>query len=245
VNWISVANVAAVSDHRMDLNEHPYLDVFALSRWDNVGGTLEFTTGSTIIPLSTNSSIPPTTPVWTSAVPGFVSLSWVLAGGAQPEDSEVALYNPGTVGGLTRPRNWGSSLSAGLWTSPSPPDFGISCYMADAAGQWHRQTLGQFIGIESHLWQLTENFTDTTHTADTAALWGLGLAAILSDYHGREVYFEWSNFGEFEPLELPAVLRPENGTWMSSPTLLTGTDGRMHIIYHDLGSDEIRCLSTL
>lgn len=75
-------------------------------------------------------------------------------------------------------------------------------------------------------------------TVSAYPAWGRTALAVISGYDGVEQYMEWSNYGDFEELPLPD-LGHANYT-----TVLVGQDGRWHLIYHDVESDEIRCWST-
>ncbi|MCB1219546.1 MAG: hypothetical protein H7A35_02125 [Planctomycetales bacterium] len=68
---------------------------------------------------------------------------------------------------------------------------------------------------------------------------GLCSVAFVSDNSGPEHLLEWSNFGDWETLSLPA------GRHYSQGQLATGPDGRWHLFYRDLATDEVKVLSTL
>ncbi|MEZ5337793.1 MAG: hypothetical protein R3F46_05965 [bacterium] len=67
---------------------------------------------------------------------------------------------------------------------------------------------------------------------------GYTAAGIVAGSAGDRGYMEWSNFGEWEELPLPEI------PFMSMPELVVGSDGRWHIIYHDLITDDLMVVST-
>lgn len=68
--------------------------------------------------------------------------------------------------------------------------------------------------------------------------WGRTAVAVISGYDGAEQYMEWSNFGEFEALPLPAIGKA------NYTCIVVGQDGRWHLIYHDTATDAIMSRST-
>ncbi|MCB1217453.1 hypothetical protein KDL44_08665 [bacterium] len=67
---------------------------------------------------------------------------------------------------------------------------------------------------------------------------GYTAAGIVAGSAGDRGYMEWSNFGNWEELPLPEI------PFMSKPELVVGSDGRWHIIYHDLINDDLMVVST-
>ena len=63
---------------------------------------------------------------------------------------------------------------------------------------------------------------------------------LFSNLIGEQVYLAWSNFGDWETLDLPDGV--EN---MMSPELVCGMDGRWHLCYRDWVTDNLMCVSTL
>lgn len=75
-------------------------------------------------------------------------------------------------------------------------------------------------------------------TASAAQARGYTAVGLVSDSAGDRQYFEWSNFGDWQSLPLPDI------RFMSKPELAVGEDGRWHIVYHDLVTDDIMVVST-
>ena len=82
------------------------------------------------------------------------------------------------------------------------------------------------------------NSIDQRRTVSAAQAGGLCAVGLVASIDGQQRYMEWSNFGDWEELELPAIER------MSAPELLIGMDGRWHLIYKDYGNDNMYCRSS-
>lgn len=80
--------------------------------------------------------------------------------------------------------------------------------------------------------------TDLRRTVSVKDAHGFTAVALLASFDGSDTYCEWSNFGDWEQLPLPAIPH------MSGPELLVGRDGRWHIIYKDYRTDQIRCVNS-
>jgi hypothetical protein len=77
-----------------------------------------------------------------------------------------------------------------------------------------------------------------TVTAACGAGWtAIGLVSLLD---GSESYFEWSNYGDWERLELPPALSAA-----CNPELIVGRDGNWHMVYWDWATDRVMCLNSL
>ena len=81
---------------------------------------------------------------------------------------------------------------------------------------------------------------DGRRTVSTCMAYGVTAVTLLASIDGKDAYFEWSNYGEWEKLSLPPNMRK-----MGGPELLIGRDGRWHIIYKNYETDQIFCRSTL
>lgn len=104
-----------------------------------------------------------------------------------------------------------------------------------SAPQSSELTVGPPIGLDSTL----EIFnTEQKRTLSCAMAQGVTGVTVISSIDGKHTYFAWSNFGEWEDLELPAGI-----DHMQGPELLVGLDGRWHILYHNWQTDQVMCLN--
>jgi hypothetical protein len=86
----------------------------------------------------------------------------------------------------------------------------------------------------------SETFTrELRRTVSAYPAWGRTALAVISGYDGVEQYMEWSNFGDFEELQMPEIGRA------NYTCVVVGQDGRWHLIYHDVVTDAIMSRSTL
>ncbi|MCB1217535.1 fibronectin type III domain-containing protein [bacterium] len=69
--------------------------------------------------------------------------------------------------------------------------------------------------------------------------------ALESGMLGYDSKLFWSDFGRFTQLPLPTQLDDTNGAWIMSPEVVVGMDGRWHVIYLDIPSGQMRCISTV
>jgi hypothetical protein len=69
---------------------------------------------------------------------------------------------------------------------------------------------------------------------------GLTGLALLSDVAGRELVFEWSNFGEWERLAVPHQVMGE-----SMAELLVDQAGVWHIFWRERDTDEVWMISSV
>ncbi|MBN2081344.1 hypothetical protein JW859_03960 [bacterium] len=81
---------------------------------------------------------------------------------------------------------------------------------------------------------------EVRRTVSSEITWGVSAVTLMADLWGDDVLFEWSNFGDWEELQLP-----DGMDYMSKPELVVGRDGRWHIIYRNYCTDQIMCRSTL
>lgn len=80
---------------------------------------------------------------------------------------------------------------------------------------------------------------DIRRTVSVMQTGGATAVGYVADNSGPERYLEWSNFGNWEELPLPEIER------MSQGDLATGPDGRWHLFYRDIVTDELRVISTI
>ncbi|MEZ5338226.1 MAG: fibronectin type III domain-containing protein [bacterium] len=69
--------------------------------------------------------------------------------------------------------------------------------------------------------------------------------ALESGMLGYDTKLFWSDFGRFTQLPLPAQLDDTRGAWIMSPEIVVGMDGRWHVLYLDIPSGQMRCISTV
>lgn len=79
---------------------------------------------------------------------------------------------------------------------------------------------------------------EVRRTSSCMQAWGNTSVGLVASFSGAESYMEWDNYGNWEQLQLPLAN-------MSLPELVTGPDGRWHIIYRDLVSDDLMIISTV
>ena len=81
---------------------------------------------------------------------------------------------------------------------------------------------------------------DPRRTVSAACGAGWTAIALLATMDGGRSYMEWSNYGEWERLEIPPALAAA-----CNPELIVGRDGNWHIVYWDWATDRVLCLSSL
>ena len=82
-------------------------------------------------------------------------------------------------------------------------------------------------------------------TVSMASAWGGTGLAIDCDTLGSAPIFAWSDYGDWERLDMPPGLDFGSGGYFSKPELIVGDDGRWHIVYHDYLTDTIMVRSTI
>jgi len=80
---------------------------------------------------------------------------------------------------------------------------------------------------------------DGRRTVSVKRAFGATAVALLSSIDGKDTYFEWSNFGDWERLPMPTGIEH-----MGGPELVVDRDGRWCIVYKDYATDQIRSIST-
>jgi hypothetical protein len=140
---------------------------------------------------------------------------------------------------------WGRTMFNSIFLTP---DFGLSFYGANMQGGTRAMRADYVAGAfyyTWHNWLLDGSHADVRHSVSGDLTKGAAVISLLSDYYGEEPYLEWSNFGSYEQLAMPPQISAANGVYASVPELIVGVDGRLHIIYHDLATDNIKVISTL
>ncbi|MCB1215918.1 hypothetical protein KDL44_00895 [bacterium] len=85
-----------------------------------------------------------------------------------------------------------------------------------------------------------ENGANLLHTVSAAEAWGFTAVAISDQFGDGGGQLEWSNYGDFESLPLPAV--DMENTMMHE--LVVGLDGRWHLLFRDRRDGAIYVIST-
>jgi len=68
---------------------------------------------------------------------------------------------------------------------------------------------------------------------------GTTAVALVASIDGKDAYFAWSDYGNWEELPLPHGLQ-----FMSLPQLFMGRDGAWYMLYHNWSTDQIMCIRT-
>lgn len=123
----------------------------------------------------------------------------------------------------------GQQLEYVCWSAQGQTFYPLR-YWADAYSGLNQAELGMLC----EPWQ-----TDLHRTASAITASGATAVALLASCDGKDAYMEWSNYGEWERLDLPEALQ-----YACGPELLFGRDGRWHILYKDWRTDSVMCLST-
>ena len=205
--------------------------------------------------VTTDTSVAFTTPCWGGIVSDNGTYTVLALGGSDPTNSYI------TVG------EWGNDEFDGLFIGGTSLIMADSLYtkgktMAQATYlskemfgggnafwftrdlfskplRYEYQAFGQRAqaGIESFT---TVNPPDPRLTVSAVTLPCATAVGLIANPTGSETHFEWSNFGRWEQLPIPAGV--EN---MMSPELISSDDGRWHIVYRDWVTDDLMCVSTL
>jgi hypothetical protein len=80
---------------------------------------------------------------------------------------------------------------------------------------------------------------DIRRTVSVMEANGQTAVGFVTDNSGDERYLEWSNFGDWEQLPVP------HAGLLSQGELALGPDGRWHLFFRDIITDEIKVISTL
>jgi hypothetical protein len=255
--WIGQQSFPTAIGYRSDISDEPYSPLIRWAAYQNASDTLQFCSGSQ--PggvMASGGATPGHGPIWDmSASSALGGLVYAAGGGPNAAQSAIDLYTWGATvyyqvafqnQGNDHPDTWGRTLANGAWEDYyGDPHI---CLFAAHEGSYktlRSDLVGGTFQSTMRPWTLQQEDYELRHTASATYNWGGSLAGLMCNFIGSEAYMEWSSFGDWEDLPLPAALRPENGAHISCPELFTGRDGRWHIIYHDLDTDEVRCVSTL
>jgi hypothetical protein len=258
--WAVQQAYPAQAGYRPDIMDQPLGDELNWAVYIPVVDTIRYVKGSQTVPFAFTAVVgPEMSPVWDLNVSGgiFEGVN-ALAGGVAAINGRTGSYNwDGGAWELFFPSSTGFTGYAGTWGRTMANSVQLSPgYLGFSAPTWFAHNLvGETLRIERTLigevitsfpQTLSDRESDPHRTVSAGFAWG-GAASIglICDFYGREPILEWGDFGLWENLKLPAGLDDASGAFMSCPQLIVGMDGRWHIVYHDLASDEIRCWSTL
>lgn len=230
--------------------------------YDDVN-TLTYTKGHFGVAPTVTSAVANVIPVWSGAgdAVGFSTIYCVLAGGAAYNESKL-MWGPAADGALNTISD--SFAVEALEAYDVPP----VCIKQTAACSYYSlrdsmglalpnmalwTTYGPFLDAQRYDISLlmgssatalaldvdlTQDEPRRSASAACAAGWtAVGLVSLLD---GGRAYFEWSNYGEWERLELPPAL-----STACNPELIVGRDGRWHVVYWDWITDRVMCLNSL
>lgn len=234
-------------------------------RWTSYddAGSLTYTTGHFGVAPSVVTAATAVTPVWGGAgdATGFSTIYCAFGGGASYNEARW-LWGPTTDGVLN---TISDSLAVEVFEAYDVPSVSVKqsagcSYLSlrDSLGiglpnmaLW--TTYGPLLEAQRYDISLTTGSYATelplqvdliqdeprrSVTAGCAAGWtAVGLVALVD---GTRAYFEWSDYGRWERLELPPQLSAA-----CNPELIIGRDGRWHIVYWDWLTDRVLCLNSL
>ncbi|MCB1217456.1 hypothetical protein KDL44_08680 [bacterium] len=244
--------------HTLSIDSEPLVygqgNVMLFGNFDKLAVPSEFNYKEGLDP--TKTSTPAVADIWGGAFAGIDAGSYsimVLFGGADIEDSSIGILHPGNN---TISEVYSSSFNrfADDWTVGR--HYEGSSYMHAFAGSrdafyvsygpnntyarlqrtpfndWEVHNFGFSVSV-IEIYERRNCVSAMTARGNTAV--GIGSGAL-----GDVGFFEWSNFGNWESLPVPEGM--ENG---SLHELVTGPDGRWHIIYRDYVNDDLRIISTI
>jgi hypothetical protein len=88
--------------------------------------------------------------------------------------------------------------------------------------------------------ETTIGSSDIRRTVSSTTAGGVTSVNLYATVTTDDCYFEWSNYGDWESLELPAGLAN-----FSRPELVVGTDGSWHLVYVDLSTGNVMCWNSI
>ncbi|UNM08775.1 MAG: fibronectin type III domain-containing protein [Planctomycetales bacterium] len=218
-----------------------------------------YNTGAPLLDYSAASHTPALRPVWNGVVNniGYRSRIFARCGGVSPAASSLALYQsnqdtyelvdnkvyqfPADLQDDMMVRGRGLATCSYLGNVPYLTDQAFfSTYGAD--GRALRYVVDYFgNSASSQFGSLPEPLLrDERRTVSCETLRSQTGLMLMGDVEGRELDFQWSNFGDWESLPLPDGLAGK-----SMFELCEDPDGRWHIFYRDNFTDQIWMLSTL
>jgi hypothetical protein len=265
-SWAMQQGYPTMAGYRPCLSDQPLQDVIHWAVYIQPTGNLRFALGSQAQPFTFNAVAPTQSPVWDGTInnSGYLSSGdyievFALAGGTSPNGGDWGFFglNNGdfkfeinTSGFAGDPQLWGRTVDSCVYESKAGTIraywialggiAGDSLILEEGDRSWPRTV---FVTHDYDLGILyTEDFRRTVSMSHT---WGGTALALECDFFGHDAVFQWSNYGDWERLPMPAGLRPGDGGYMSKAELIIGTDGRWHIVYHDYLTDAIMVRSTL
>jgi len=254
--------------HRPFFSALPLSEAIQWGMWENGASIMHFIEGNEIGGYADNPVFMTDGPIWTGTILADNVLSgigdpkcWAMGDGANPDEANLGilgwgtdqmdqLYNPlppAPLDFLNAPECWGRTLAVSVYTDKS--------MITQTGVYWAtHDNLYTPIRLEYNLaWglsvtdlpfdpygQIEPYAVEGRRTVSADLAWGLTAVGLLCDFNGGNAYFEWSRFGDWETLPLPDGVEH----W-SSPELVVGTDGRWHIIYKNILTDQVMSISTL
>ncbi|MCB1186048.1 hypothetical protein KDL29_02680 [bacterium] len=194
--------------------------------------------------------------IWGGAFAGYDAMNYstmVLFGGVDISDARIGILDPGTgvVDEIFEPLfnrfddDWtvGRSYEGASFRN-SFMGLSEAFYFSYGPNTTYARVEGNpFSGWDVHefgfLYSVVEVF-ESRNCVSAMTAWGNTAVGIGSGVMGDVGFFEWSNFGDWEALPLPQDMQ-----YGSLHELVTGPDGRWHIIYRDYVNDDLRIISTV
>jgi len=225
--------------------------------------TMHYSSGNETDGYLTSNAVLLDYPVWSGAMLSGIGLvsqhHIVFAGGASADQGSLGYFGPNggeldllsaAISGYPRPgraaiETWGRTLGTALFMGESGLSFHDACWVShgDFLKPVRYELTTPLIGEnKTTILDMEQNFLlkDGRRTVSTESGWGFSAVALISNLGGTDVIFEWSNFGDWEELELPGGM-----DYMTMPELIIGSDGRWHILYKNYKTDQMMCRSTL
>lgn len=255
--------------HRPFFSAIPGAPVVHWTMFENVTGNMHYMAGDEIGGYLDNIVLLSDGPVWSGVthntwevlVPMVSIRHLALAGGADPAHGTVGRFNDGapTMAALydpylpepffflSMPETHGRTLAASGYlglSAPFPTDVAWVAQYALLAPARLESTmvLGEEVTelpIAGGMLNFQPLERDYRRTASAGLGWGMTAVGLVSNLGGTDVTFEWSNFGEWENLPLPAGLE-----YMTMPELVVGAEGRWHLLYKNYLTDQVMSIST-
>lgn len=233
-------------------------------RYDTTAADLTYSNGSAGGLYSTASFASDLEPLWDGAVlapTGFLITSpftgLTVGGGSAPSSGYVAYYWDATAPSWLYPPVGRAPHDLLTSSMTAGANFGAAYYIGEL--NWinnqevYYATHGELLAPIRYRSSPPPEYSDIALPASWAEFYerdlrrtvsamtaqGVTAVAVICSLDGREQYLEWSNFGQFEQLPLPAI---GAGT---RAVLACGADKRWYMVYLDPLTDRIMCLRTL
>jgi hypothetical protein len=227
---------------------------------------LRFVEGNQTVPFSFV-AVNPAEPTWLGTLidggfsfPGVKPRWWCLSGSSITQaDLAFHDYNHDTPEPQLQHQNqnqarevWGRTMDSCLFDTEKGPRQSV--WLVNSSGLADSVLLkpnlltnafeAEIIPVENSLETLlTQQLR--LRTVNMAQADGATAVVMEAGLFGNDSKLLWSNFGDFRHLPLPKQINPRHGALISSPELLIDMNGRWHIIYLDLYTNEMRCISTV